>query len=112
MRLLFYLEHLFSLDNCFEFHEAELKELAEYSQKDIPFDEQCPVYPTNEVLALVWAYHKKCLVSYPSYFQDGFGNVWIVKSNYSSRGRSIQLIENMSELKNLSNGMKLIQKYI
>ena len=57
-------------------------------------------------------YHEKCLKGFPSYFQDGFSNIWVVKSNYSSRGRSIQLVDSLSEIQALSNGMKLIQKYV
>ena len=44
--------------------------------------------------------------------QDGFSNIWMSKSNYSSRGRGIVLIDDYHQIRHYDNGMKIIQKYI
>ncbi len=47
-----------------------------------------------------------------NFYQDGFSNIWIVKSNHSSRGRNIVLVDKLEDIEAIDNGMKLIQKYI
>ena len=36
----------------------------------------------------------------------------MIKSNYSSRGRGIVLIDDYHQIRHYDNGMKIIQKYI
>ena len=47
-----------------------------------------------------------------SFYQDGFSNIWVVKSNHSSRGRNIVLVDSLEDVEAMDNGMKLIQKYV
>jgi len=54
-----------------------------------------------------------CLQNNPYFLSDGLNNIWIIKSNESSRGRNIFLIDNIDQVQPYRNGgNKLIQKYI
>lgn len=46
------------------------------------------------------------------FYQDGFSNIWVIKSNHSSRGRNIVLLDTVEEVEACDNGMKLVQKYV
>ena len=64
------------------------------------------------MLSLLLIYHEKCMKAVTNFYQDGFSNIWIVKSNHSSRGRNIVLVDKLEDIEAMDNGMKLIQKYI
>jgi len=63
-------------------------------------------------LTLLLIYHAKWVKMIRGFYEDGFSNIWVVKSNHSSRGRNIALVDKLEDVENLDNGMKLIQKYI
>lgn len=99
--LLFYLENLFSIDENFLFTKQELLEILQYSTLPIPFPEtqnSSLTPPSIKALSLILHYHSLCLSQIEGYYQDGFNNIWIIKSNHSSRGRHITLINNLNDI--------------
>jgi hypothetical protein len=68
---------------------------------------------THSSAILFFKLYFYCLQTNSNFFNDGLSNIWIIKSNESSRGRNIFLIDDIDQVQPYKNGgNRLIQKYI
>lgn len=106
--LLWYFSLLFSLD-CPDtedsIEEGEIDYLVAYSQLDPPYqsleqhfggDREMAKYPSAESIRLFFGLYREAISRFRWFRADGLGNVWVVKGNDSSRGRSIVLVSTLA----------------
>ena len=117
MKLLIYLENLTSLDSFYLLSEKEKRDLLDYSRLNIPYDQSRVfdnevdenylirnhhkwklVAPSTRSLLLLLHYYRICCKNFRYFYADGFSNIWIIKSNHSSRGRNIKLVDSLEQI--------------
>ena len=83
-------------------------------------------FSNNALIANAWKHVKECQIILnqmkkycPQMEIDGYNNMWILKPGAQSRGRGIQLMNNLSEISSLASGCVsqkenrwVVQKYI
>lgn len=101
--------------------ENSVNSLVAYSQLDPPYrsledhyegNKALAKYPTIRALKIFFGLYRDVMLRFRWFRIDGLRNVWVVKANDSSRGRSIVLVSSLEELKLLNSGTRLIQKYV
>ncbi len=85
-----------------------------FNNPDLHFSKQSEIgYLTHTSALLYFKLYFYCLQTNSNFLNDGLSNIWIIKSNESSRGRNIFLIDDIDQaLCHKKGSNKLIQKYI